>query len=187
MRKLSIVVLGLLGACGGDDPPLSAQEQGIVLGQLFSVAGTAMTHSQPPPGSALVGTPAVFQVNETEPCPSGGSVGIAGMASGFMDQNGNGQASADFMITFTSCGTVPVNGQQFIINGAPYLSITSMGAWAGGAMTSGSMTFSGAFCWNDGCAQGGDSNQVCDIRVTFDLVRASGSGHICDNEINFGR
>ena len=185
MRKLSLLVL-VLGACGSDDPPLNAQEQAVVLGQMFSIAGSAMTYSQPPPGSAVVATPAVIQVNETDPCPGGGTFGVAGMASGFMDDNGNGQASADFMITMTSCASVPVNGQQFVMNGAPYLSITSMGAWAGGAMTSASMTFSGAFCWNDGCAQNGDGGQVCDIRVSFDLVRATGSGHICNMNINFG-
>jgi hypothetical protein len=191
MRKLSLFALVLSGACGGgDEPPLNAQEQAVVMAQMFSVAGTALSASQPPPGTALVGTPAVIQINETEACPGGGTFGVAGMASGFMDMNGNGQASADVMITLTSCGSVPVNGHVFVLNGAPYLSITSSAAWAGGALTSASMTFSGAFCWDDGCAQPagtGDANKVCDIAVSFDLVRGSGSGHICDMEVNYGR
>ncbi len=185
MRKLPWLVLAL-GACGGGDPPLDAQEQAVVMGQMFSAAGSALAASQPPAGSALVGRPAVIQINKTEACPGGGNMGVAGMASGFMDDRGNGSVSGDILITFTSCGSIPVNGHTFVMNGAPYLSITESANWVGGALTSASMTFSGAFCWDEGCAQGGDGDKVCDVRVSFDLVRGSGSGHICDLEVNFG-
>jgi hypothetical protein len=185
MRKLLVVMA--LGACsGGGDPALNAQEQAMVMGQMFSAAGTALSASEPPAGSALVGRPAVVQINKTDACPSGGTVGVAGMASGFMDDQGNGQVSGDMMITFTQCGSVPVNGKPLVMNGAPYLSITESANWVGGALTSASMTFSGAFCWDEGCAQNGDGDKVCDVRVSFDLVRGSGSGHICDLEVNFG-
>src|SRR5688572_15647656 len=188
MRKLSLLVL--VGACASDEPPLNAQEQAVMMAQIFSGAGTALAEAQPPAGSTLVGTPAIVQINKSAPCPSGGNYAVAGMASGFMDMNGNGQVNGDIMFTFTSCGSIPVSGHTFIINGAPYRSLTLGANWAGGALTRADMTFSGAFCWDDGCAQPngtGDGKKVCDIRVSFDLVRATGSGHICDAEINFGR
>ena len=151
------------------------------MAEMFSVAGTAFSASGMP--VAVVPTPTTVQVNQTQPCAFGGNASVAGMASGNVDpMTGTGSVSADIMATFTDCGV----GQNLVVNGAPYLSLTASAYYLSFAVSQASMTFSGAFCWNDCSAR-----NTCDIDVTFQLpsttqAAPSGSGHICGTQVNFG-
>lgn len=181
MRTFALLALSL-AACASDPPPLSSQDQALVMAQMFSMAGTAQAAAGQP-AAAFRETPAVVQVNQSQACAFGGNAAVAGMASGSVDQTtGTGSVSVDIMATFTDCGV----GQNFVINGAPDLSLTAEFDYLSFALSHASVTLSGAFCWND-CSSG----HTCDIDVTFQLPSStqpqpSGSGHICNAQVNFG-
>lgn len=181
MRTFALLAF-TLAACASDPPKLSSQDEALVMAQMFSMAGTAQTAAGQP-AAAFRQAPVVVQVNESQACAFGGSAAVAGMASGSVDSmTGTGSVSVDIMATFTNCGV----GQNFVVNGAPDLSLTAEFDYLSFALSHGSVTFSGAFCWND-CSAG----NTCDVDVSFQLpsstqAQPSGSGHICNTQVNFG-
>src|SRR6267142_713528 len=138
MRAIALATI-TVAACASDPPPLSTSDQALVMAEMFSVAGSALSASGTP--ATFAPTPAVVQVNSSSACAFGGTAQVAGMASGNVDSmTGTGAVSVDIMATFTNCAV----GQNLIVQGAPDLSLTGTFDYLSFELSQGSITFGGA-------------------------------------------
>lgn len=120
--------------------------------------------------------------DSTVACSEGGRSGAAGDITGSLNQFGNGSLYAGFVATFTDCQE---NGVVF--NGDPYLSATGSMSFSNGQMTSGSLSFGGAFRWDEAGGSGG-----CNVNLSLILASQTSkyshlSGTVCDFSVEVYR
>jgi hypothetical protein len=167
MRVLPILAL----AAGCASNSFSQDDSEAVVGQLLTVSTSTVTTAQP---QAMSTPPPVISIDQAFACGGGGTSAVTGDASGDVDATGTGSYSLDLMTTFSDC----VLNNGLVVSGAPYLATNGKFTFQGRGLSSGSITYSGAFTAN------GDT---CHIDFTIMFIGQgppSATGSICGNAID---
>jgi hypothetical protein len=168
MRVLPILVLA--AGCTGssfskDDSGATAIQLQQISYSVLSAAHASMPGTQPP---------VTVSLDQSVACVAGGSSTVSGDFASTVDATGTGSYSLDLMTTMTDCAI----GNGVVINGAPYLATTGTLTFHGFALTSGVVTYSGAFTANA---------DTCNVGLTVTLAEAGPAprvtGTICGRAI----
>lgn len=188
LRIPALVLLLLVpAACGDDDgtgleDDLSLQETEAMLEALtetgsFSTLGLA---------TAISGTGSVdVDVDQTVPCPGGGSLDVTGNVTGDVSQSGSVDLSVSVTHTHRGCTGTAENGMTFTFDGAPDLS-TQLDV---SVTQDGSLSLTGATTGTLGWSTG-DREGVCVTDLAVDLsgsltsVQGSISGTACGRSVD---
>jgi hypothetical protein len=160
-----LVCLVVAAGCAGNG--ISKDDSSAVMAQLMTASFSAKAAATPA-GPKIA-------IDQTTSCFAGGSLAISGELDGDVDATGTGTDSLDLMTTFTDCNV----GNGLVINGAPYLATTGTFAFAQGALSDGTVTYSGAFS---------TGSYTCNVSFTFQLAAAGPpprmSGTICGHALD---
>lgn len=189
-RARRLAVVGLLGfgiaACSDDGPidpgemALTTEEAESLMEALAEVGGSAFAfagYGHAPQQDDVLG---MFTIDESIPCPDGGSVHLSGSASG--DEQ---TVHASFTQTFDSCAvTVPSDGTGWVLDATDGITTELV-------MTMSDTEFSvegsdrGTFEW-----QTGDRSGHCSIDVGYsfgqsgETFHGTVSGTVCGHDIS---
>lgn len=120
-------------------------------------------------------------VNSRVAGPAGGYLNVVGSATGNMSYNDTtgyitgGLISLGFTITFTDYA-MTINGQRFVVNGAPYMSVTGTFTIAPGGRsfgTASSIRIGGAYR-----VDGPGGSRTVNINLTIIVDSDGGGGHV---------
>jgi hypothetical protein len=186
-----IFVLTILAACDGDSitgssgDPLEPEEATAVLAVISELLGGAFIGIPGPATSSpalMIGEiPVSESFTVSESCPLGGSVGVSGVITGDVAEDGNsGTFDFDFTETISGCG-IQHGGTQFIVNGAPNLKLG--GSIAIVVHSSSSFTWNGSISLRGGFSytSSDDRAGTCgvDVKYKYSGTSVSWNGRVC--------
>ncbi|HEY1556476.1 MAG TPA: hypothetical protein VGF94_16690 [Kofleriaceae bacterium] len=161
------VFLVLAAGCGASST-MGKDDSAAIAAQLGTLSAAALASAQdalPSPGAPLS-----TSAEQSIACSAGGSAGVSGDLDGDFAADLTGTYSLDLMSTFADC----VVGNGIVINGAPYLATTGTLSFRGGALVTGTITFSGALT---------AGNDTCNVDVMLHLPGGAASGAVCGNAL----
>lgn len=116
-------------------------------------------------------------VSATEPCPSGGTVGVSGNFDFTLNSSGTGSDSTTLTITPTNCSV-----DNLTINGNPNLSVAAQINFANDQIA-----FPATFMETGGITYGPNPSGSCSVNVSLSITSATSctvTGSVCGRSVN---
>ena len=194
MKLRSILLLGLLAACGGDatgaagNDELSAGERAAIARSMMTLgngaAATGASRDVLPGDGPSHDTNISFSYAATHGCQPSGSVGLSGTVSAsYVDATQAGSVNASLTVTHAACAHPTENGAPVVVTGDPNIVLTLQATSAARQVTGLTIRETGAFTWTRGEGNSGR----CTIDLTGTRNQATGkieySGTFCGHQV----
>lgn len=116
-------------------------------------------------------------VNDSEPCPGGGTIGVLGDVQGILNSAGSGSISTQLTVTPASCSV-----NNLVINGDPNV---LMGAQIN--FTNHALAYPITFTEHGGISYGPNPSGSCQLNVTYTITSptsCTAAGTVCGQSVN---
>ena len=194
-RRAAAILLVAAGACGGDAtaPTPSnalrsdeAADLAVAMGLVLSGTGGAPATANVAASVAYSTVPISYAMEQTLPCPSGGTIHVKGSVNGQYDA---ASQSMSMDVTATQepkdCG-MPVKALTFTTSGAPNLSTTAhmeiKGGQPAGAFTS---STKGGFSWKASDGRSGSCSVDYTSKADFTAGTVQVTGSFCGTSLSY--